>query len=201
MIPALVLLSSYLIGGIPFGYLLVKLKTGADVRQSGSGNIGATNVLRTTGRAVGVLTLLLDIGKGYFAVWLAARLTANDPAWMAAAAVSVMLGHAFPVFLKFNGGKAVASFLGAFLHLAPLPVAVILGLFVVVVALSRFISLASVVTAGLFPVIVWLLARPPAPILAAAIFAGLFIIWRHRGNIHRLLHHSEHRFSFGGKSS
>jgi glycerol-3-phosphate acyltransferase PlsY len=200
MIPALVILSSYLIGGIPFGYLLVKLKTGGDVRQFGSGNIGATNVLRTTGRAVGTLTLLLDIGKGFLAVWLAGRLTGDDPVWMAIAAVAVMLGHAFPVFLKFKGGKAVASFLGAFLCLTPLPVAILLGIFVLVVALTRFISLASVVCAALFPFVVWLAVHPPEPILAAAGFAGLFIIWRHRSNIDRLRNHSEHRFSFGGKS-
>ncbi len=200
MIPALVILSSYLIGGIPFGYLLVKLKTGADIRQFGSGNIGATNVLRTSGRAVGIFTLLLDIGKGFLAVWLAGRLTGRDPDWMAAAAVMVMLGHAFPVFLKFRGGKAVASFLGAFLYLTPLAIFIILGIFVAVVAVSRYISLASIAGAGMFPIVVWLVVRPPAAVVAAAIFAGLFIIWRHRSNIERLCSHTEHRFSFGGRS-
>src|SRR5918911_693500 len=112
---------AYLLGAIPFGYLLVKWKTGADVRSQGSGNIGATNVLRTTGRAAGVATLLLDIGKGYLAVWLADRLTGGNPTWMSAAAVAVMIGHAYPVFLAFHGGKAVASFMGAFLYLTPIP--------------------------------------------------------------------------------
>src|SRR5690348_834214 len=106
MINALVaILIAYVAGAIPFGYLLVKLKTGGDVRDSGSGNIGATNVLRTTGRAAGIATLLLDMAKGYFAVWLAGRLTKADPGWMAAAAIAVMLGHAYPVFLRFQGGK------------------------------------------------------------------------------------------------
>lgn len=200
MIPALVILSSYLLGGIPFGYLLVRLKTGEDVRRRGSGNIGATNVLRTSGRGVGVLTLLLDTGKGFLAVWLAARLTGSSPAWMAAAAVSVMLGHGFPVFLKFRGGKAVASFLGAFLYLTPLPVAIILGVFVVTVAVSRYISLGSVIGAGLFPVVVYFTLRPAAPVLAASIFAGIFIIWRHHSNLARLFNHTEHRFTFGGTS-
>ena len=113
----LVLIAAYLIGGIPFGYLIVKMKSGRDVRSLGSGNIGATNVLRTTGRALGVLTLLLDIGKGALAVWIADRVTHGSPGWMAAAALAVMAGHAFPIFLKFQGGKAVASFVGAFLYL------------------------------------------------------------------------------------
>src|SRR5580698_8891941 len=96
---------AYLLGAIPFGYLLVKWKTGADVRSSGSGNIGATNVLRTTGRAAGVLTLLLDIGKGYLAVWIAGQLTGHSLLWMSAAALAVMAGHAYSIFLKFRGGK------------------------------------------------------------------------------------------------
>jgi len=119
MMPLLVLLIAYLLGAIPFGYLLVKWTTGSDVRASGSGNIGATNVLRTTGRAAGVATLLLDIAKGYLAVWIAGRLTGSDPIWMSAAALVVMAGHAYPVFLRFQGGKAVASFIGAFLCLTP----------------------------------------------------------------------------------
>src|SRR5271165_6553534 len=119
MIPILVLLVAYLLGAIPFGYLLVKWKTGADVRSAGSGNIGATNVLRTTGTAAGIATLLLDIAKGYFAVWLAGRLMDYSPVWMSAAALAVMAGHAYPVFLGFHGGKAVASFIGAFLCLTP----------------------------------------------------------------------------------
>src|SRR5882762_7907218 len=98
--PVLALVAAYLIGGIPFGYLVVKWKTGADVRASGSGNIGATNVLRTTGRAAGVITLLLDIAKGFFALWLADKLTVGNIHWMSAGAVAVIAGHAFPIFLK-----------------------------------------------------------------------------------------------------
>src|SRR5712671_5292473 len=98
MIALAVLLIAYLLGAIPFGYLLVKWKTGADVRAAGSGNIGATNVLRTTGRAAGIVTLLLDIAKGAFAVWLAGKMAGGSIHWMSAAAVTVMLGHAFPIF-------------------------------------------------------------------------------------------------------
>src|ERR1700736_5515706 len=112
MIPFLILLADYLIGGIPFGYIFVRFLTGKDVRSMGSGNIGATNVLRTTGRLPGILTLLMDIVKGFVAVWLMARFGSKDPLWLSAAAIAVMAGHAFPVFLGFKGGKAVASFIG-----------------------------------------------------------------------------------------
>src|SRR5579883_1670066 len=124
MVALLVLPIAYLLGAIPFGYLLVKWRTGGDVRASGSGNIGATNVWRTTSRAAGLATLALDIAKGYLAVWIAGRLTAGSAIWMSIAAITVMAGHAYPVFLKFKGGKAVASFVGAFLCLAPLALGV-----------------------------------------------------------------------------
>src|SRR6266851_1797735 len=151
MIPFLVLLACYLIGAIPFGYLLVKFKSGEDVRSMGSGNIGATNVLRTTGRAAGVVTLLLDIGKGVLAVWLMDHFTGGSTLSMSLAAIAVMAGHAYPVFLQFHGGKAVASFIGAFLYLTPIPLLAILVVFVVTVAVTGFISLASILAAGSFP--------------------------------------------------
>ncbi len=196
---AILLLAAYLIGGIPFGYLLVRLKTGQDVRQSGSGNIGATNVLRTTGRTFGVLTLLLDIAKGYFACWLMARFTASDPVWTALAGVAVVLGHAFPVFLKFQGGKAVASFVGVALHIAPAALLGVLIVFIVTVAATRFISLGSILGAGLFPIGVWLIYHPVWPVVAATAFCGAFIIWRHSSNIQRLRAGTENVFRFGGK--
>src|ERR1017187_3642132 len=148
MIPYLILPIDYLIGAIPFGYLVVKLRTGQDIRSSGSGNIGATNVLRTTGRLLGVLTLALDILKGFMAVWLMAYFTAGDPWWTSAAALAVMAGHAYPVFLGFQGGKAVASFIGAFLCLTPWALAVEAIIFVVVVIWTRYISLGSIVGAA-----------------------------------------------------
>src|SRR5438270_12472950 len=129
MTPIIALAAAYLIGGIPFGYLIVKLTTGRDVRSLGSGNIGATNVLRTTGRAVAIVTLLLDILKGFAAVWLADRLTGHSVIWMSTAALAVILGHAYPVFLKFHGGKAVASFIGAFLYATPLALVAVLIVF------------------------------------------------------------------------
>jgi len=196
LLAALVL--AYFLGAIPFGYLLVKWKTGRDVRASGSGNIGATNVLRTSGRAAGITTLLLDIGKGYLAVWIAGRLGSGSPLWMSLAALAVMAGHAYPVFLKFRGGKAVASFVGSFLCLTPLPLAAVLVVFVGVVAKTRYISLGSIVGAATFPLAVWLILQPPLSVLVVAVVAGVFIIYKHRENIRRLREGHEHKFRFGG---
>jgi glycerol-3-phosphate acyltransferase PlsY len=199
ILPIALLLLAYLIGGIPFGYVLVWLKTGKDVRAMGSGNIGATNVLRTTGRGFGILTLLLDIAKGYLAVWLMLRGTQGDLRWASAAALAVLLGHAFPVYLKFQGGKAVASFVGAFLCLTPAAVGVCALFFVAVVAWSRYISLGSILSAGLFPFVVALFAYPEWPVIGAALLASTLVIWRHRSNIERLRAGKENVFRFGGK--
>lgn len=197
MIPILILLTAYLLGAIPFGYVLVKWKTGADVRSAGSGNIGATNVLRTTGRAAGIATLLLDIAKGYLAVWIAGRLTAHDSFWMSAAAVAVMAGHAYPVFLKFKGGKAVASWVGAFLCLTPVALGAVVMVFVGVVAWTRYISLGSIIMAATLPLAIWLIVHPPLPPIIAAIMAGAFIIYKHSSNIEKLRSGTEHVFSLG----
>ena len=197
----LALVLAYIIGSIPFGYLLVRFTTGRDVRALGSGNIGATNVLRTTGRLAGVATLLLDGAKGYFAVWLAAWLTSSSPLWMSLAAIAVVLGHAFPVFLKFQGGKAVASFVGAFLFLAPVALAATTVIFIVTVAATRFISLGSIAGAATFPLAVYLIEHPPMPELLAAVAGGAFIIWRHKSNIARLRAGSENVFRFGSSKA
>jgi len=197
MIPVLGLLIAYLLGDIPFGYLLVKLSTGRDVRESGSGNIGATNVLRTTGRTAGIATLLLDIGKGYLAVWLEGRLTGDNLQWMSAAAVVVMIGHSYPALLHFRGGKAVAAFVGAYLCLAPVPLAAVLVVFLVTAAWTRYISLASVIAAGTFPLAVWLIEHPPPSVVVAAILSGALIVYRHRENLARLHAGTEHAFSLG----
>jgi acyl phosphate:glycerol-3-phosphate acyltransferase len=199
MMSILALAAAYLLGAIPFGFLLVKWQTGRDVRALGSGNIGATNVLRTTGRAAGAATLALDIGKGYLAVWLAARLTSGNLYCMGAAALAVMAGHAYPVFLKFKGGKAVASFLGAFLYLTPLALGAVLVVFLATLAWTRHISMGSILAAGTCPLAVWLIAHPPLPVVGAALLGGAFIIHRHRDNIQRLRAGTEHVFSFGGR--
>jgi glycerol-3-phosphate acyltransferase PlsY len=197
----LLLLAAYFIGGIPFGYLLVRWRTGEDVRAKGSGNIGATNVLRSSGRMLGIATLLLDIAKGWVAVWLMARFGSSEALWTSLAGIVVILGHAFPAVLKFQGGKAVASFVGAFLYLAPLPLLAITIVFVMVVAATRFISLGSIVGAGLFPLAVWMIDHPETPVVAVAFVGGLFIIWRHKGNIDRLRAGTENVFTFGKKKT
>ena len=199
MTPVLLLVVAYLIGGIPFGYIIVRLTTGRDVRSMGSGNIGATNVLRTTGRTVAVITLLLDIAKGFLAVWLMSRFTEDSPLWTSAAALAVMAGHAYPIFLKFKGGKAVASFIGAFFYLTPVPLFAVLLVFVIVVAVTRYISLGSIIACGTFPFAVWLILHPPAPVVVAALVAGAFIVIRHKANIERIRAGNENVFRFGGK--
>jgi glycerol-3-phosphate acyltransferase PlsY len=198
MMQALALVAAYLIGAIPFGFLLVKWKTGADIRASGSGNPGATNVLRTTGWKTGAATLALDVAKGYLAVWLAGYLTGGSEIWMPAAALAVMAGHAFPVFLQGKGGKAVASFTGAYLCLTPLPLAATAVVFLVMVAVTRRISVGSVTGAAVFPLAVWLISHPPLPIMLAALVSGAFIIYRHRENLQRLRDGTEHTFSLRG---
>lgn len=197
MIALLVLPIAYLLGAIPFGYLLVKWRTGADVRSSGSGNIGATNVWRTTSRAVGIATLALDIAKGYAAVWIAGRMTGGNPLWMSVAALTVMAGHAYPVFLRFQGGKAVASFVGAFLCLTPLALAAQIVVFVAVVAWTHYISMGSIVGAATFPLGVWLIQQAPWPVVIAAVAGGAFIIYKHKTNLQRLRAGTEHVFTLG----
>lgn len=195
------LVLAYLLGAIPFGYLMVKWRTGQDVRTMGSGNIGATNVLRTTGRLPGIITLLLDIAKGYVAVWLAGRLAGGSPAIMSGAALAAMAGHSFPVFLRFRGGKAVATFLGSFLYLAPSAVLAALLVFVIVVWRTRYISMGSIVSSGTFPLAVWLIVHPPWAVVAAAALSGAFIIWRHKENIRRLRAGTENVFSWKRRPS
>jgi acyl phosphate:glycerol-3-phosphate acyltransferase len=195
---------AYLLGAIPFGFLVVKFSTGKDVRTAGSGNIGATNVLRTTGRVQAVATLALDIAKGFAAVWIAAQMTNNAPLgsapiWTSAAALAVMAGHSFPVFLRFQGGKAVASFIGAFLYLTPEPMIAALVLFIVVVAGTGYISAASVIAAGTFPLGVWLILHPPIEVLVASAIAGAFIVYRHKANLERIHAGTENVFRWSQK--
>jgi acyl phosphate:glycerol-3-phosphate acyltransferase len=201
MIRLAALLIAYLLGAIPFGFLLVKWKHGFDVRATGSGNIGATNVLRASGRVTAVATLALDIAKGYFAVWIAERLTGESPLWMSAAALCAMLGHVYPVFLGFKGGKAVATFVGAFLRLTPAPLIAALVVFVGVVAWTRYVSMGSVISSATFPLAVWLILHPPLPVMAAAAAGAILIVVRHRSNIEKVRAGSEDQFTFGAGSA
>jgi acyl phosphate:glycerol-3-phosphate acyltransferase len=185
----LLVLIAYLIGSIPFGYLIVKLKEGRDVRSSGSGNIGATNVLRTAGRGSAVLTLLFDAAKGYLAVWLAGWTSHDAPQAVALAAIAAVLGHLLPVFLKFKGGKGVSTVLGVFLYVSPPPILIAAGSFLCVVVVSRYASLGSVVSAVVFPAAYLLLSYPGNSswwlLLAALVCPGLVIV-KHHENIQRL---------------
>lgn len=164
----------------------------------GSGNIGATNVHRTAGGKAGVVVLLLDICKGLLAVWLTGLLTRNDPLALALSAAAVMLGHCYPVFLGFKGGKAVACFVGAFLYLTPLALGLTVLIFIAVVFFTKYVSLGSLLGALAFPFLVWLTGPTPRPILMASMFAALLVIYRHKANIDRLRHGKEHAFSLRG---
>jgi len=192
--------AAYLLGSIPFGFLIVKLAGGGDIRFRGSGNIGATNVAREAGALPGVATLLLDGGKGYFAVWLAARVTDGNPRWMILAAVLTILGHSFPVWLRFQGGRGVATGAGVFLPICWQAVVGALIVWLVVLAFWRYVSLASISAAASLPLLVYLLYAPrhapPESISAGASFAMLLIIARHRSNIIRLLRGTEPQFAF-----
>src|SRR5215472_18892529 len=203
---------SYLLGSIPFGYLLVKFFRGQDIRLSGSGNIGATNVARSGARGLGVLTLLLDILKGALAVgfgWALARSGYNvcgdhatypcTPALrlMAIAGLFAILGHLFPVWLKFKGGKGVATALGVFAILFPKAVLISLVIFVIVLAASRFVSLGSILAAIAFPIAAWLLYHPEWPSLVLVGGVAVLVVAKHHQNIRRLLAGNENRFGKG----
>jgi acyl phosphate:glycerol-3-phosphate acyltransferase len=191
---------SYLLGSIPFGYLLVKIFRGEDVRQSGSGNIGATNVARKS-PALGALTLLLDAAKGttavVFAYLMADRTHAGIPSQkeLALAAVFVIAGHMFPLWLKFRGGKGVATGLGAFAVIAPEAVMIAAVIFLVVVLIFRFVSLGSITSVAAFPLLVWLLHEYSGESLTLGFIclASLLIVAAHHENIRRLLAGKENR--------
>jgi glycerol-3-phosphate acyltransferase PlsY len=198
----IIAVAAYLLGSIPTGYLLVRLFRHQDIRSVGSGNIGATNVLRTGGKSLGAATFLLDMLKGCAAVWLGAFIAAcltPAPAHrdaQALAALCAVLGHMFPVWLHFRGGKGVATGFGAFLVAAPLAALSAIVVFFVILALTRYVSLASVLGAASFPVFAWLLVegnRTPF-FFAVEIAVALLIILKHHQNIRRLLAGTESRF-------
>jgi glycerol-3-phosphate acyltransferase PlsY len=192
--------AAYLLGSIPFGLLFAKLFGGADVRQAGSGNIGATNVARVVGPLAGILTLVFDTTKGAAAVWLAGRVTNESATWMMIAGFAVLLGHCFPVWLKFKGGKGVATALGVFLALCPLAAVSALLLFLLCVAYWRYVSLGSVAAAAAMPLLIYFLwaprHAPPIIIDAGTLAIALLVIYKHDGNLQRLVEGTEPRFSF-----
>ena len=226
---AFVIVISYLLGSIPFGYLIVRATQGADVRETGSGGTGATNVSRRAGKLAGVVTLLLDALKGAAAVAIARVILGLEvfPAtqrgghigsplqflsahpdqirrdlywWVAAAAIAAIVGHIFPVWLRFRGGKGVATGVGVFLMLAPLAVGLSAVIFVIVVWLTRYVSVGSILAAAAVPLFLLLqnvFVRPVdtfAATMSAAVVGMALILWAHRENIRRLLRGTESRF-------
>ena len=209
----IVVISSYLLGSIPFGYLLVRIFRGEDVRQTGSGNIGATNVARTGSKTLAIATLLLDALKGYLAVAHVFFWSIHHPGNLpglglhsvyilaALAGFCAIVGHMFPVWLRFKGGKGVATAVGSFLAIAPLAIVVVLAVFVAIVAVTRYVSLGSIVGAAAFPFAAWWLnpQTRSAYVMILISASSLLIIIRHKDNIRRLLAGNENRFG-GGKS-
>ena len=213
MRPFLVTALAYLLGSIPFGYLIVRAKQGADIRETGSGGTGATNVSRRAGKIAGVVTLLLDALKGAAAI-LISKLLLGLPIfsnhsdvslhdahwWIAVAAVTVVIGHMFPVWLGFRGGKGVATGVGVFLMLAPLALALAGIIFLIIVWRTRYVSLGSIVTAAILPMMVFfqdVFIRPVGnlmPVITAAAAVGILIVFAHRANMRRLIEGTESKF-------
>src|SRR5437763_684904 len=200
MLPLLLVGASYLIGSIPFSYLVVRLMAGKDIREHGSRNVGATNVARSFGKAPGVIALFLDGAKGYAVVVLAEWLTRRPewplPAgtsdvspghsiafWIAFAALVAVVGHMFPVWLRFHGGKGVATATGAFLALDPIAVAASIIIFFIVLLTMRFVSLASIVSAASFPVFLRFLSHAPFWTIIVSIGISILIVVKHHSNI------------------
>jgi glycerol-3-phosphate acyltransferase PlsY len=203
----LALAASYVLGAIPFGYIIVKLLHGADVRQAGSGSTGATNVTRKAGIKAGAMTYLLDVAKGAAAVLLMGQVT-DGWWWAGGAATMAIVGHMYPVFLRFKGGKGVATGVGAYIVLVPVAVVCTLVVWALVFKASRMVSLASIVATALVP-LVWIpmsyvvLGRPEqlAAAMASVGVGCLLIVWAHRANIKRLAAGTENRFDRGGASA
>jgi glycerol-3-phosphate acyltransferase PlsY len=188
---ALLVCVCYLLGSFSFAVIVVRLKTGKDIRTEGSGNAGATNVLRGYGKGLAALVAAADVGKGAAAVLLV-RLVTADPRYAAAAGVAAVVGHVFPIFYGFRGGKGVATAVGVFLALAPLAMLVGLAIFFLVVIVTRYVSLGSCVTAVLLPPLAGLFHAPSAVLAAAAIVAVLIVL-KHRENLERLARGEERK--------
>lgn len=193
------LLLSYLCGAIPFGYIVAKLFKHVDIRTLGSGNPGATNVYRSVSKPLGVLTLILDVLKGFVPVYLISFIN-PDFQWMVISVAFVtIIGHTFTIFLKFKGGKGVATACGAFLAINPLSVLICLGVFIVVLAMFKYVSVASIMAALMLPISLYLLNALPEIVVFAGMISILVIV-RHISNIKRLLNGTENKI-FGTKTT
>jgi glycerol-3-phosphate acyltransferase PlsY len=193
---------AYLLGSIPFGYLLVRIFKKEDIREKGSGNIGATNVARSGAKGLGLATLLLDLGKAYAGVAIAEHLVPGNFDVAVGAAVAAVVGHVFPVWLGFRGGKGAASALGVFLALTWPSAVGILLVFAVVFALTRYVSLASIASAASFPLFGFYFVQARTPMVVFGfLFIPLLVIAKHHENIRRLLNGTESKFGGAGSGS
>jgi acyl phosphate:glycerol-3-phosphate acyltransferase len=192
-------LAAYAIGSIPFGYLIMRRAGQGDIRSLGSGNVGATNVARAAGFGAGALTFFLDAAKGALAVWLAAQITRDSVTWMMAAALAAMLGHIYPVWLAGRGGRGVSTGVGAFLLICWPAVTAATVIWLTVMTVSRYVSLASIMAAASLPLLMYFLYAPGhAPsymVSGGTTVASLMIILKHRANIARLMNGTENRFT------
>ena len=195
--------AAYLLGSIPFGVILSRLFGGTDVRKAGSGNIGATNVARVAGPLAGILTLILDAGKGAAAVLFAGRFSNDNATWMMIAGLTALVGHCFPVWLKFKGGKGVATAAGVFAALCPLACLAAVILFLLVVIFWRYVSLGSISAAAAMPLLIYFLwaprHAPPLVVTIGTLLIAALIIYKHDGNLQRLVEGVEPKFSFSKK--
>jgi glycerol-3-phosphate acyltransferase PlsY len=196
LVEVVLVVFAYFVGSIPFAFIFVRWVTGRDVRREGSGNVGATNALRSAGWKVGVTVTALDIAKGSLAVW--AMMVFNpESAWLAAAVLAVVAGHCFPPWLLFRGGKGVATGFGAFIVIAPVSALAALGVWVLMLAVFRWVSLASMTATASFPVIIQLLDRPDWITLSTVAATAILIILRHHSNIRNLITGKEMRLGPG----
>ena len=192
---------AYALGSIPFGLLIVKARGGPDIREVGSGNIGAANVSRNAGRFAGILTLLLDAAKGYFAVWLAARWTNGNIRWMMVAAILAVVGHMFTMWLNFQGGKGVATGLGVFLPICWQAVVAAAVLWLIVVVFWRYASLGSISAAAALPILIYILYAPghapPEFVSFGTLLICVLVVAKHKSNVERLVAGTEPRIGKG----
>ena len=201
LLPAiLIAIAAYLLGSIPTSYIVGKLFFGLDLREHGSGNVGATNALRVLGKKAGIFVLIVDIGKGALGVMAGLQIVkhynlSHGHYWAILAGACAMLGHVFTIWLKFKGGKGVATSAGVFLALSPKALGLALALFIILVATTRYVSLGSIcAAAAITPLVFWEMGTWRHPNVALALIAGLVVIVRHRANISRLLAGEENKF-------
>jgi glycerol-3-phosphate acyltransferase PlsY len=193
----LLCIAAYLFGAVPFGLLIAKTR-GIDIRAHGSGNIGATNVFRVLGKGWGIFTFTLDALKGFIPAYALPLLVDIDPDWGVLFGFAAILGHTFPIYLKFKGGKGVATSAGMLLGIAPLAVLIGLVCWILCMILSRYVSLSSIVAAITVAIAVWMLDPAALVVNIALTVLAVLVIWLHRTNIKRLINGSENRFGKKG---